>query len=41
MKHSKVVWYDECGHAPFLEEPARFNRDLAEFSSSVTQKAKL
>jgi non-heme chloroperoxidase len=25
-------WYPETGHAPFLEEPARFNRELAEFA---------
>jgi len=23
--------YDDCGHFPFLEHPARFNRDLMEF----------
>jgi non-heme chloroperoxidase len=25
-------WYPETGHAPFLEEPVRFNRELAEFA---------
>jgi non-heme chloroperoxidase len=24
-------WYEEVGHAPFLEDPERFNRELAEF----------
>ena len=24
-------WYEEIGHAPFLEDPERFNRELAEF----------
>ncbi len=23
-------WYNDVGHAPFLEDPARFNRELAE-----------
>ncbi|WP_109482738.1 alpha/beta hydrolase [Paraburkholderia sp. C35] len=32
---SKV--YAESGHAPFIEEPERFNRDLAEFVQSVTR----
>ena len=25
-------WYPETGHAPFLEDPSRFNRELAEFA---------
>jgi len=25
-------WYPVTGHAPFLEEPARFNRELADFA---------
>lgn len=28
--------YPESGHAPFIEEPARFNRDLAAFVRSVS-----
>src|SRR5215207_1497757 len=24
-------WYEEVGHAPFLEDPERFNRELAQF----------
>jgi len=28
-------WYPETGHAPFLEEPTRFNRELAEFARGV------
>lgn len=27
--------YDNSGHAPFLEEAARFNKDLADFTASV------
>ncbi|WP_246792291.1 alpha/beta fold hydrolase [Burkholderia perseverans] len=34
---SKV--YAESGHAPFLEEPARFNRDLAAFVKTATAPA--
>jgi pimeloyl-ACP methyl ester carboxylesterase len=29
--NAKTSWYDGVGHAPFLEEPRRFNRELAEF----------
>jgi pimeloyl-ACP methyl ester carboxylesterase len=28
-------WYEDVGHAPFLEEPARFNRELAELVHRV------
>jgi pimeloyl-ACP methyl ester carboxylesterase len=28
---STASWYPETGHAPFLEDPARFNRELADF----------
>jgi pimeloyl-ACP methyl ester carboxylesterase len=28
-------WYDDVGHAPFLEDPARFNRELAELVHRV------
>jgi pimeloyl-ACP methyl ester carboxylesterase len=28
-------WYEEVGHAPFLEDPERFNRELANFTRRV------
>ena len=27
-----VAWYDGVGHAPHLEQPERFNRELAELT---------
>lgn len=33
---SRASWYPHVGHAPFLEEPARFNRELAEFARGAT-----
>jgi hypothetical protein len=29
---SKASWYAGTGHAPFLEDHARFNRELTEFA---------
>jgi non-heme chloroperoxidase len=29
---AEVSWYDDAGHLPFLENPARFNRELADFA---------
>jgi pimeloyl-ACP methyl ester carboxylesterase len=33
---STASWYPDVGHAPFLEEPARFNSELAEFVREAT-----
>lgn len=33
----RVSLYDNSGHAPFLEEPQRFNRDLENFVSSANR----
>ncbi|MDF9432215.1 alpha/beta hydrolase [Cupriavidus gilardii] len=33
----RVSLYDNSGHAPFLEEPQRFNRDLVNFVSSANR----
>ena len=32
-KTAKVSWYDSVGHAPFLEEPLRFNTELKRFTA--------
>jgi hypothetical protein len=32
-KTAEPSWYDGIGHAPFLEEPQRFNRELARFAA--------
>jgi pimeloyl-ACP methyl ester carboxylesterase len=28
---ARASWYDGVGHAPFLEAPDRFNRELSDF----------
>jgi non-heme chloroperoxidase len=38
LKHCKgaqASWYDGVGHAPFLEEPLRFNTELKDFAGKV------
>jgi non-heme chloroperoxidase len=32
---AEASWYDGAGHAPFLEEPGRFSRELAELAGRV------
>ena len=34
---STASWYPETGHAPFLEDPLRFNRELAEFVAKARE----
>jgi non-heme chloroperoxidase len=38
LKHCKSAqasWYDGVGHAPFLEEPLRFNTELKDFARNA------
>jgi non-heme chloroperoxidase len=35
LQNSKVKMYSESGHAPFYEEPARFNEDLRSFVMGI------
>ena len=32
IKGSRISWYDDCGHSPFVEHADRFNRELDEFA---------
>lgn len=34
-RNAEASWYDGVGHAPHLEEPERFNRELAELTRRV------
>jgi pimeloyl-ACP methyl ester carboxylesterase len=36
---AEASWYDGVGHAPHLEEPERFNRELAELTRRATASA--
>jgi non-heme chloroperoxidase len=35
---AKPTWYDDIGHMPFREAPARFDRELGEFAARVGQR---
>jgi pimeloyl-ACP methyl ester carboxylesterase len=35
IKQAKKSYYPDAGHIPFMEDPARFNRELAELASKV------
>lgn len=36
LPHSRVSWYEDCGHSPFSESPERFNRELARLVVAAT-----
>ncbi|PWU25158.1 MAG: hypothetical protein C5B48_02690 [Candidatus Rokuibacteriota bacterium] len=38
---AELSWYEGVGHVPFLEEPERFNRELAELARRVRVEAAL
>jgi pimeloyl-ACP methyl ester carboxylesterase len=35
---AEASWYDGTGHVPHLEDPGRFNRELAELTRHATAK---
>jgi pimeloyl-ACP methyl ester carboxylesterase len=35
---AEASWYDGVGHAPHLEEPGRFNRELAELTRTCAAR---
>ena len=39
IKGATVSFYDDCGHAPFYEDAARYNRELAAFVSAAWRQA--
>ena len=39
IKGAKISYYDDCGHAPFYEDAARYNRELAAFVSDAWRHA--
>lgn len=38
IENSKLIFVDECGHAPMMEKPADFNRHLEEFLTELSAK---
>ena len=38
-ENGDLILYENCGHAPFIEFPERFNSDLSQFTIFVTGAA--
>jgi pimeloyl-ACP methyl ester carboxylesterase len=39
IKDSRVVWFDNCGHAPMLESPELFGEALCDFMAELDRRA--
>lgn len=35
IQGARISWYDDCGHSPFVEHAARFNRELSQFVDGI------
>jgi len=35
IRGARISWYDDCGHSPFVEHAARYNRELEAFVASI------
>ena len=40
-RSSGASWYPETGHAPFVEDPTRFNRELAAFAHKAQAQQRI
>lgn len=40
LRDARIVWFDECGHAPMIEKPAEFAAALLDFAADLTRRGK-
>jgi pimeloyl-ACP methyl ester carboxylesterase len=38
IPHARVSWFDECGHSPFAEDAARFNKEALAFVQACQKR---
>lgn len=36
LRDSRLVWFDRCGHAPMIEKPEEFAREVVEFGAALS-----
>ncbi len=39
LPDARLVWFDECGHAPMIEKPEEFARAVLEFNQELDRRA--
>lgn len=38
LPDGRIVWFDECGHAPMIEKPAEFARAMLDFADELERR---
>jgi 2-hydroxy-6-oxonona-2,4-dienedioate hydrolase len=38
LRDPRIVWFDECGHAPMIEKPALFAKALLDFAAELDRR---
>jgi 2-hydroxy-6-oxonona-2,4-dienedioate hydrolase len=39
LPDARIVWFDECGHAPMIEKPEEFARAVIDFNAELDRRA--
>jgi len=39
LPDARIVWFDECGHAPMIEKPDAFARAVLDFTAELDRRA--
>ncbi|MBX3376017.1 MAG: alpha/beta hydrolase [Phycisphaeraceae bacterium] len=39
LRDARIVWFDECGHAPMIEKPDQFAKALLDFATELDRRA--
>lgn len=40
LRDARIVWFDECGHAPMIEKPADFAKAMLDFATLLDQRGR-
>ena len=38
LRDPRIVWFDECGHAPMIEKPDLFAKALLDFAAELDRR---
>jgi 2-hydroxy-6-oxonona-2,4-dienedioate hydrolase len=41
LPDARLVWFDQCGHAPMIEKPAEFARAVIEFTQELDRRGQM
>jgi pimeloyl-ACP methyl ester carboxylesterase len=38
LRDARIVWFDDCGHAPMIEKPVEFSAAMLDFASQLDRQ---